>query len=159
AEPGNVSGETFTVTIGDTNGLFSAVGNAVTGSGSNSLSITGSLSDVNVALATLTEANVSTAPDTITLQVADNLGNVASTSTEATVVPLAPQFTSPSALSVIQGTATPLGVDLSEPGVFAGESLTATITDTNGILSASGDSVVGSGGHNLLISGSWQQIN
>ena len=58
AEAGSFSGETFTVTLGDANGLFSASGDTVTGSGSDALSISGSLSDVNAASATLTVADL-----------------------------------------------------------------------------------------------------
>ncbi len=159
AEPANVSGETFTVTVSDTSGLLSASGATVTGSGSESLSIIGSLSDVNAALTTLTDADPSTASDAVALRVTDSFGNTASTSISVTVAPLAPQFTRPSSLTIIEGLATPLGVSLAEPGVFTGETLTATVADTGGVLSASGSNVTGSGSHNLMITGSVQQVN
>ena len=53
AEIANVAGETLTVTLADTNGLLSATGTGVTGSGTASLTITGSLATVNSDLATL----------------------------------------------------------------------------------------------------------
>ena len=163
AEPGNVSGETFTVAVSDSNGLLSALGSTVTGSGSTNLSITGSLTDENTALGTLTDTDPSTVPDQITLQVSDSLGNVASMSVSVTVAPLSPQFTAPSSVTLPAGVATSLGVSLAEPDDFMGNSVTATITDTYGTLSASGVSgasvVSSSGGHSLLITGSSQQVN
>jgi hypothetical protein len=51
AETGNTSGETFTVTLSDKHGDLSATGTGVSGSGTTSLTITGSLSEVNADLA------------------------------------------------------------------------------------------------------------
>ena len=158
-EAGSFYGETFTVTLSDANGLFSASGNTVTGSGSDSLSISGSLSDVNAALATLTVADPSTAQDQIALNVTDSLGYATSTSLGVTVMALPAEFSSPTALSAVEGVATSVGVSLAAPGAFVGQNVTATVTDTSGALSASGVSVTGSGSQGLTITGTVQQVN
>ena len=76
AEIANVAGETFTVTLADTNGLLSATGTGVTGSGTTSLTITGSLATVNSDLATLSDTDATTPSDTIKLTATDSF-NVA----------------------------------------------------------------------------------
>ena len=67
AEIANVTGETFTVTLADTNGLLSATGTGVSGAGTTSLTITGALATVNSDLATLSDTDATTPSDTITL--------------------------------------------------------------------------------------------
>ena len=75
AESGDSSAETFTATLSDTNGVLSATGAGVSGSGTNSLTITGSLAQVNADLATLSDTDPSSAPDTIHVSVTDSFGN------------------------------------------------------------------------------------
>ena len=88
AEVGSVATETFTVTLADTNGLLSATGTGVTGSGTNSLTITGSLATVNADLATLSDTDATTPSDTITLNAVDSFGiAAASQSIAVTVTP------------------------------------------------------------------------
>src|SRR6185312_14710216 len=60
SESGDTSGETFTVTVADTNGVLSVAADAasVSGNGSNSLSISGTLSELNAALATLSDTDI-----------------------------------------------------------------------------------------------------
>ena len=76
-ESGNTSAETFTLTLVDTNGDLSADGSGVSGSGTTSLTISGSLAQVNAALATLTDADSVTGSDAITINASDSLGNIA----------------------------------------------------------------------------------
>ncbi len=88
AEVASVAAETFTVTLADTNGLLSATGTGVTGSGTNSLTITGSLATVNGDLATLSDTDATTPSDTITLNAVDSFGvAAASQSIAVTVTP------------------------------------------------------------------------
>ena len=74
AEIANVTGETFTVTLADTNGLLSATGTGVSGAGTTSLTITGALATVNSDLATLSDTDATTPSDTITLNASDSFG-------------------------------------------------------------------------------------
>src|SRR5258705_266680 len=74
SETGNTTGETFTVTLVDTNGLLSATGTGITGSGTTTLTITGTLTQVNADLATLTDTDSNLAADTITLTALDSFG-------------------------------------------------------------------------------------
>ena len=77
AETGSTVDETFTVTLADTNGVLSASGSGVSGAGTTSLTITGSLTQVNADLATLTDTDGVTGSDTITLNASDSLGGAA----------------------------------------------------------------------------------
>ena len=80
SETGNTTGVNFTATLSDTNGLLSATGSGVSGSGTTSLTITGSLTQVNNDLTTLTDTDASTAADTITVNASDSFGNSATRS-------------------------------------------------------------------------------
>ena len=81
AESGATTGETFTVTLKDSNGLLSATatetGDTVTGAGTDDLVIQGTLSQVNSDLGTLTDKDGTAGPDSITLNAIDSLGNSA----------------------------------------------------------------------------------
>jgi hypothetical protein len=78
SESPTTTGETFTVTLVDKNGLLSATGTGVSGSGTTSLTISGSLSQVNSDLATLTDKDGKTPSDTITVNASDSNGGTAS---------------------------------------------------------------------------------
>ena len=160
AETGNTNGETFTVTLGDTNGLLSATGAAVSGSGTKALTITGSLAVVNAALATLTDTDSVVGADTITLAGSDSLGNTAATKTIAVTADGVPVITAPTAATIGVGKAIAVtGLSLSETGNNAGESFTLTLGDTNGLLSATGAGVSGSGTKTLTLAGTLAQVN
>jgi hypothetical protein len=81
AENGNTSGETFTVTFRDTNGLLSVSnsGGATvsTSNGGRTLTISGSVTQVNAALGTLSDTDGTAGPDIITLNATDGFGNTA----------------------------------------------------------------------------------
>jgi hypothetical protein len=74
--------ETITATLADTNGILSANASArdgggkITGSGT-SLTITGTLDQVNADLTTLTDQDSSLNPDSITIAATDSLGGAA----------------------------------------------------------------------------------
>ncbi len=93
AEIANVTGETFTVTLADTNGLLSATGTGVTGSGTTSLTIAGSLTTVNSDLATLSDTDGTTPSDTITLNAVDSFGVAAAPQSIAVTVTPGQTFT------------------------------------------------------------------
>ncbi|WP_420382129.1 RHS repeat-associated core domain-containing protein [Novosphingobium sp.] len=76
-EAGAPSYEQFTVTLSDASGLLSATGSTATGYGATSITLTGSLSQVNSDLATLTVDDPNQGSDTLNLTVTDSLGGTA----------------------------------------------------------------------------------
>ena len=160
AEAGNLSGETFTVTLSDTMGLLSATGTGVTGSGTTSLTITGSLAQVNADLATLTDSTPTAGADTIKVSLTDSLGGNATPASIGVTTNGLPVITNPATATAPQGKATAIsGVSLSETGNTAGETFTVTLTDLAGLLTATGTGVSGSGTKSLTITGSLAQVN
>ncbi len=83
SESGNTDGETFTVTLTDTHGDLSANtngaggGGTINGSGTTTLTISGTLNQVNSDLSTLADTDGTAGSDTITLNATDSLGNSA----------------------------------------------------------------------------------
>jgi len=160
SETGNMSGERFTVTLVGTNGDLSASGTGVSGAGTTSLTITGSVSQVNADLATLTDTENTPASNTITLDASDSLGNAASQKQIAVTVNGPLVVTAPAAATVNQSQATPIsGISLSESGNTSGETFTVTLSDTNGLLSATGPGVSGAGTTRLTITGSLGRVD
>ncbi|MBS0558591.1 MAG: hypothetical protein JSR21_00905 [Proteobacteria bacterium] len=160
SEAGNTAGETFTVTVADTHGLLAATGAGVSGSGTSSLTITGSLAQVNADLATLSDTNATAGADNISIGVTDSFGNTGSNTASIAVTPLSPEVSVPGAQTIAQGNATPItGITLSETHSVAGETFTVTLSDTHGLLSATGAGVSGSGTTTLTITGSLAQVN
>jgi len=86
SESGSSPGETFEVSFLDNDGNLSATGSGVTGAGTTSLNIIGSLSQVNSALSTLTDTDATTAPDSIEVGVEDSLGSIVGPQTIAVSV-------------------------------------------------------------------------
>jgi len=157
---GSISGETFTVTLADANGDLSATGIGVSGSGTTSLSIAGSLAQVDSDLATLTDKDGTTPPDTITIDASDSNGRTAIAEMIAVTVNGLPAIAAPTAATVVQNQATAItGISLTESGNTSGESFTVTLVDANGDLAASGTGVSGSGTTGLTVMGSLSQVN
>ena len=91
AETGTTGGESFTVTLADSAGNLAATGTGVSGAGTSALTISGSLSQVNADLATLTDTDISTAADTIAVNATDSFGNTAAQQTIDVTVTVTPQ--------------------------------------------------------------------
>jgi hypothetical protein len=134
AEIGNATGETFTVTLKDTTGTLSATGTGVSGSGTTSLTIAGSLATVNSDLATLSDTDAKTPSDIITLNAVDSFGIAAATDSIAVTVTPLPGVT----FSLTTGKDT-----------FTGGAANDTIIAKTNTLT-SGDSVTGGTGTNTL---------
>jgi hypothetical protein len=84
------SHEAFTVTVSDATGLLSAVvrdGGMVSGAGTNTLTLTGTLVQVNAELATLTYTGAALGGDTISISVNDGRGGSDNKSIGVTVNP------------------------------------------------------------------------
>ena len=163
ADASAYTGEIFTATISDGSGVLAASGNGVSGSGGTTLTIAGTLSDINADLATLTDTAGTAGTDTVSVLVTDAFSNTGSASLAVTVAPLTPQLISPGTLQYSVGVATPLGVSMAEPADFVGSTVTATVSDNYGVLSAatgSGAMVTSSnGGLSLNIVGTAAQVN
>jgi hypothetical protein len=88
SETGNSAGKTFTVTLSDTTGQLSVsgTGGSVSGSGTNQLTITGSLGLVKSYLSTLVDSDTIAGSDTITLNATDSFGSSAAPQTIAVTV-------------------------------------------------------------------------
>jgi hypothetical protein len=161
SETGAIAGETFTVELDDASGLLSATGVGVAGGGATELSVSGTLAQVNAALATLTDTLDVTARDTIYLNVDDSLGNAGARQTIAISTPgLTPIISAPATESVVEGSATAIpNVVVSEAGAIAGETFTAVLYDSYGALSATGTGVSGAGTSELTVTGTLTQLN
>ena len=139
SESGSTSDETFTVTLSDGHGKLSATtsaeggGGSISGSGTTSLTITGTLSQVNADLATLSDTDPSSGSDTITLTAKDSFNNSAQQQTIAVTASGLPVITAPSTATVALNQATKItGVSLSESGSTSDETFTVTLSDGHG---------------------------
>ena len=169
-ESGNTVGDIFTVTLADTHGVLSATdtggaGNTVSSPGTT-LTISGTLTEVNADLATLTDTDGTAGTDNITVTATDGFGNstAAATTFDVTVAGLpviAPQ-TAAQTIGVNQSTLIP-GVSLTESNNTATEIFTVTLADTHGVLSATdtggAGNTVSSPGTTLTISGTLTEVN
>ena len=154
---------TVTATLSDTTGLLSATatgGAAVSGSGTTTLTVSGSLTQVNAALATLTDTNQTISTDAITVTAADSAGDSAAPQTLNTFVIAPIVIATPTQQYVTQNTSTALSyAEVYEQGALNGADLTVTLSDTSGLLSATGNGVSGSGTTHLTITGSQTLVN
>jgi hypothetical protein len=160
SESGSTTGETFTVTLTDSTGVLAASG-GTWDSADHTLTISGvSLSQVNSDLATLTDTDGTTGTDNITLTALDSLGNSAAPESIDVTANGVPVIAVPGAQTLGVGEATAIsGVSLSESGSTNGETFTVTLTDSTGVLAASGG-IWDSADHTLTISGvSLSQVN
>jgi hypothetical protein len=163
AEAGGTAGESFTVTLQDQRGLLAATGLGVSGSGTvGGLTVTGTLAQVNAALATLTDSVRDGAPDKILVFATDGNGNHADAANIVVDVNGKPALAAPAAATVGVGLATRIaGISLSESGTTVGERFTVTLSDTAGLLTANGAGVTltGAGTTSLTITGALPQVN
>ena len=159
-DPGAASGQTVTATLTDATGLLSATGTGVSGSGTTKLVVSGTLAQVNAALATLTDSDPVVGTDVITVAAVDSSGNSAANKTVNVYVTSAIFISTPTEQVISQNLTTLLNYAyVSEEGALSGAALTVTVSDTSGILSATGSGVSGSGTNVLTISGSQTLIN
>ena len=112
SETNSTSGETFTVTLTDNNGALSVNTSATGGGGtitsSNSghtLTIVGTLSQVNADLTTLTDNDTTPGTDNITVTATDSLGHSASPQTINVTVNAPPPTAVASAITATEDTA------------------------------------------------------
>jgi hypothetical protein len=160
-ETGNTSGENFAVILSDANGDLSATGTGVSGSGTTTLTLAGSLSQVNSDLATLTDTDGTIPSDTITINASDSIGGHATPATIAVTVNGPPVIAATPTATVVQNQATWIGgVNISESGnTSGGETFMVILSDAHGDLRATGVGVSGSGTTSLTITGSLAEVN
>ena len=161
SESPTTPGETFTVTLSDATGALAATGSGVSGSGTTSLTISGSLAQVNADLATLTDTEASTAVDAIAIDAGDSDGGTASGSIALTITGL-PAIAAPGTANVARNVATVItGIGVSVSQTTAGETFTVQLSDNNGNLSAagSGATLTGAGTTVLTIEGTLAAVN
>jgi len=154
------AGETFTVTLVDKTGALTVKGTGVKGSGSKSVTLTGALTQVNADLATLTDKEAMAVSDTITVTAADSAGDVIAPAKVAVTTNAKPVATAPATAALVKGAATPItGIGVAEAGNTAGETFTVTLSDSHGLLGATGSGVTGVGTKKLTLTGSLTQVN
>ena len=162
------AGATVTVTLTDSNGLLSANTNAtggggtVTGGGSTCLSIAGTPVQVNADLSTLTDQDGTLAADTLAVNASDSAGGTATPATISVTVNAPPVIAAPASALVQQNQATVVtGISVADAdAVSAGETITVTLSDAGGLLSASGaGTITGTGTASLTVAGTLAQVN
>ena len=168
--------ETITVTLTDTYGALSATtkayggGGVITGAGTHSLTITGTLAQVNADLTTLTDLDGAPNPDKIIVTANDGRGGFAVPQTicvDVKAVNAPPMITAPSTALVQKDKATKIsGVSIADvDAVSANEIITVKLSDKYGALSVNPWALGGTGkvlGNNsqaLTITGTLAQVN
>ncbi len=162
AETGALATETFTLTLTDTSGLLSYVGNP--NPATTTLKLSGTLATIQGELADITDTEPALGTDTITLSATDQYGSKSLPVTiKVTTLPF-PAITAPATATVGVGQTNPIaGISLAETGATTGEIFTVTLGDSAGILSlsqaAAAGSTVSAPGTLLTITGTLAEVN
>ena len=173
AETTTSSSETFTLTLSDTLGTLSANTGAVGGGGTitpsnggETLTISGSLTQVNADLTTLAEDEPATTPDTVSYSLSDSNGGTATPISTTVTVNSVPSISATTPIAAVQGQAAAIPVTVSESGDTSAETFTVAVTDTAATLSATtsvtnggGTITPSNGGDTLTFVGSLTQVN
>ncbi len=161
----DASGETFTLVLSDTSGLLSVTGSdpvSISGSGSTQLTIVGGRGPINSILHSLDfeESAFAYGSDTIDVTLTDGRGGGDSQQIAVSIYAYL-ITTVPGPQIVQQGIAAALsGISVSDPtDGAAGETITAVLSDTSGLFSATGTGVSGVGTTQLTIVGDLAQVN
>ncbi len=153
------------MTLTDTTGLLSATGAEAGTNGTNDLIISGTLTQVSGDLLTLTDKNSTAGVDNISVTATDSFGNssgpavVSDVTVAAAPVIAATATTEPGQTIGIGQSTTITGISLSESGATSTEIFTVTLTDTTGLLSATGAEAGTNGTNDLIISGTLTQVS
>jgi hypothetical protein len=165
SEAGSTGSETFNVTLTDSSGVLgiASAHGATVGGTSTDLTVSGTLTEVNAALATLTDTDGTAGSNPITVNATDSFGGVAAQQVAAVTANGVPSISVPGAQTLSLGVATAIsGISVSESGsTGAPETFTAVVSDTNGDLSftANGSTVTGNGTDSVTISGSLADVD
>ena len=169
----NAGAAAMTVVVSDATGVLNATtagAGKVTGSGSNRLVLTGSLTDVNAELASLAYTTANSGTDTVSVTATD--GQLATSTTSETItsqaVPItAPVVMVPGLLVGVPGQANGLsGLEIIDPYAQAtGQQVTLTVSSggpyeqTYNASGSGGAVVTGQGTSSLSITGTVDQVN
>jgi hypothetical protein len=175
AESPTTGGETFTAIVSDNHGILSANTGATNGggtitpsNGNKTLTISGTLAQVNADLTTLADTDSTTPSDTITYSLSDSDSGTATPASTAVTVNSVPVITSaPGSVTVTQSVATgvtPITVGELGNTTTSGETFSVVVTDGAGVLSANttapgGGGTISPSGTTLTISGTLAQVN
>ena len=143
-----IANELFHVTLSDNIGQLSASGGGTSGSGTNVLTIVGSLSQVNFDLAHLGYLSTGVGLDPITISTDDGRNATDERSINVDVLDIPPVTTVPSGVQSIRSTVPTeiSGISITDADAVAGdETIVVTLTDTQGSLSVDAG-VSGAGG-------------
>ncbi|MFZ1961963.1 MAG: choice-of-anchor D domain-containing protein, partial [Roseiarcus sp.] len=153
--------DTFATVVTANTGVVSASGAGVSNSGTHSLTIEGTLAQVDSALATLVYSNANAGSDTVTVTTSDLANQSSATKSISVTINSADVVseTAPATLSATAGAATAIsGVSVTDAG--AGSDTIATVVTANtGIVTASGAGVSNSGTHSLTVQGTLTQVD
>ncbi|MGD0432151.1 MAG: SdrD B-like domain-containing protein [Acetobacteraceae bacterium] len=166
----------FTLILSDTSGALAANTGATNGGGTitpsnggKTLTINGTLVQVNADLTTLTDNDPTTPSDTISLTLSDTNGGTATPASIAVTVNGAPAISAPASANVAQNLATKISpITVSETGntTTSGETFTVVVSDGAGVLAANTGATNGGGtitpsnaGKTLTIAGTLTQVN
>jgi hypothetical protein len=176
AETPTSSGEAFTLTVSASNGTLAANTGATNGggtitpsNGNTTLTVLGSLVQVNADLTTLTDTEPTTASDTISYTLSDSNGGTANPASTSLTVNGVPTISAPGSAGVAQNFATAVGtIAIDETGntTISGEMFSVVVADGAGVLSANtgatsgGGTITPSNGNmTLTIGGTLLQVN
>ena len=163
--------EALTVTLSDkANGTLTNLGGGTYNAATGVYTVSGDAATVTKALDGLVfvptaheVAPGQTVTTTFTISDTDTAGASALPDSKTTVIATAvgnPTFTAPATITISPGTlALIAGISLAEVGTVANETFTVTLSDTFGLLSATGTGVSGSGTTSLTISGTLAAVN
>jgi serralysin len=168
---------TMVLDVSDTSGLLAMTsgGTKLAGSGTHSMSVTGTLAQINADLATLSyTAGSSTGGDTIAIDVWDQAGlegsktievtvSAPTTTTTTTTTPTGPTIAAPASESFATGS-DPAITGVSVTDAFAASnpgSLVLDVSATSGdiAMTSGGTLLSGSGTHSMSVTGTLAQIN
>jgi hypothetical protein len=155
----NGPGNAFTVTLTDSHGLLSANtsaaggGGTISGTGTTSLTIVGTLSQVNADLTTLTDNDKTPGPDIINVTATDSLGNSAQPQTIGVTTAGTPviALTTPQTIGVGQPAIGIAVGNVTESGAASGETFSVELKDSTGLLSATGGTAASNDTTDLFI--------
>jgi hypothetical protein len=159
------AGEFLTVTLTDSLGSLSLApfGSTVVGNSSGALTVSGSLDEINNALATLHYVSGTAGDDIIHMVTGDGRGGVSNDDQIAVDINAPPVTSVPGSQTVQPGGDTVAGISVFDPDADAAqENFTVTLTDHAGLLSATaaaGGSITGGGTTPLNIKGTSAQVN
>lgn len=159
------------VTVAAAHGLLNATASGsvvISGNGSNSMTLSGDLADMNAVLTTLTYTTVATSTDgdSLTVTVNDQLSGNPRSATATVDIAMtgntAPVLDTPSPLSVSTTSAVSMGFGSTTIADDAtGSSVHAVVSSTSGLLNltASGATVGGNGTTTVTLDGTVSQVN